>query len=106
MLYPIMSCGYSNSKTLSSFLGTLENGSMKIISPTKTQNSALHQAADPSHSLRIPMLISISLPSCIAFIIKNLLRKFSLTTWEHINFSFFLSQQLEFLVLEVKIILD
>ena len=39
-------------------------------------------------------------------IIKNLLRKFSLTTWEHINFSFFLSQQLEFLILEVKIILD
>lgn len=91
-----MSCGYSNSKPLLSFLDTLENGSMKIISPTKTQNSALHQAADPSHSLRVPMLISISFPSYIAFIIKTFLRKFSLTTWEDIDFTFFLSQWLEF----------
>ena len=101
-----MSCGYSNSKHLSSFLDTLENGSMKVIYPNKTQNSALLQEVDPSHSRRIAMLISIFFPSYIAFIIKNFLRNFSLTTWEHTDFTFFLSQQLEFLILELQITLD
>lgn len=92
---PTVSCGYSNSKPLSSFLDTSERGSIQIMSPTKTQNSPLLQAAGPSHYLRIPMLISTSSPSFTAFIIKSFFTKFSLTIWEHIDFSFFLSQQLE-----------
>lgn len=85
---------------MSSCLGALENESHLCHKNPKIQ------AAGSSHYLRITMMISTSSPSIIAFIIKNFFMKFSLTTWEHIDFSFFLSQQLECLILVVKTMLD